>query len=152
VDKSIVSESVMRAAAWLPLPPETELRLITVLPSEEALAASAPLVWSGLAHELQQVLKEALTGAENHLRVLGQMVQSTRRQVAAEVLRGDPSTSILNAAERVNADLIILGSHGEGGMDRWLLGSVSERVARHAKCSVLVVHGDEAPAGGNPSP
>jgi nucleotide-binding universal stress UspA family protein len=143
VDKSEISEAVMKEAAWLPLPPHTELRLITVLPSESALKSAAPLLWSGMAQELQQVMKQALTEAEEHLRTLGHMVQQTRRSVSAEVLRGDPSTSILAAADRVSADLIAVGSHGEGGVDRWLLGSVSERVARHAQCSVLVVHGEE---------
>jgi universal stress protein A len=39
----------------------------------------------------------------------------------------------------VAADLIILGSHGRRGVDRWLLGSVAEAVARHAPCSVEIV-------------
>lgn len=140
VDQSEVSEAVARAAAWLPLPEQTELRLMTVIPPRESLVSVAPTVWSGLAGELNQALDSSLAGAEEHLRDLGRMLQHTRRSVAAEVVHGDAATAILAAADRNNADLIILGSHGEGGVDRWLLGSVSERVARHANCSVLVVH------------
>ena len=140
VDRSTVSEAVAKAGAWLPLPPDAELRLVTVIPPREALVAAAPTVWSGMAHELKEIMNSTLEQAENHLRELGHMLQHTRRSVAAEVLRGEPASQILEAAERTETDLIIMGSHGEGGVDRWLLGSVSERVARHAHCSVLVVH------------
>lgn len=140
VDRSRISEEVARMAAWLPLPESAELRLITVVPPREALVAVAPTVWSGLSHELTQVLEGAAAGAEEHLRDLGRLLQHTRRTVAAEVRRGEPAHQILEAVEQTGADLIIMGSHGEGGVDRWLLGSVSERVARHARCSVLVIH------------
>lgn len=140
VDRSQISEDVAKVAAWMPLPEAAELRLITVVPPREALVAVAPTVWGGLSHELNQVLDAAVTGAEEHLRDLGRLLQHTRRTVAAEVRRGEPASQILEAVEQTGADLIIMGSHGEGGVDRWLLGSVSERVARHAHCSVLVIH------------
>jgi len=52
---------------------------------------------------------------------------------------GNPAEEILRAAERHRADLIVMGSKGLTGLDRYLLGSVSRKVARHAPCSVLVV-------------
>ena len=140
VDRSTVSEAVANAGAWMPLPPDAELRLVTVIPPREALVAAAPHVWAGMAHELREIMESALEAAETHVRDLGRLLQQTRRSVAAEVLRGEPASQILEAVERTGADLVILGSHGEGGVDRWLLGSVSERVARHAACSVLVIH------------
>jgi nucleotide-binding universal stress UspA family protein len=45
----------------------------------------------------------------------------------------------LGVAEEWHPDLIVLGSHGQKGLRQFLLGSVAEFVARHAKCSVLVV-------------
>lgn len=51
---------------------------------------------------------------------------------------GNPAERILAVAERVGADFVVLGSHGRSGVSRFLLGSVSERVARHASCSVLI--------------
>jgi nucleotide-binding universal stress UspA family protein len=48
---------------------------------------------------------------------------------------------ILEEAERWDADLIMLGSHGRHGIERLLIGSVSEAVALHAECSVEVVRG-----------
>ncbi|HPH66127.1 MAG TPA: universal stress protein [Kofleriaceae bacterium] len=52
---------------------------------------------------------------------------------------GAPAEQILAVANDVSADSIIIGSHGRQGMERFLLGSVSERVVREAKCPVTVV-------------
>jgi nucleotide-binding universal stress UspA family protein len=57
---------------------------------------------------------------------------------------GDGKTCILDQAERWRADLIVLGSHGLRGLTRFLMGSVSEAVVRHATCSVLLVRGRDA--------
>ena len=50
-----------------------------------------------------------------------------------------PAKAICNYAEAHGVDLIIVGSHGRGGMERWLIGSVAERVVRHAASNVYVV-------------
>jgi len=55
------------------------------------------------------------------------------------VAMGEAKHVILDEAENWPADLIVMGSHGFKGLSRFLLGSTSEAVARHAKCSVLVV-------------
>lgn len=55
------------------------------------------------------------------------------------VEQGDPKARIIEVAKEWQADLIVLGSHGRKGLEHFLLGSVSEAVARHAPCSVEVV-------------
>jgi nucleotide-binding universal stress UspA family protein len=52
---------------------------------------------------------------------------------------GDAKTAIIDNAMKWNADLIVMGSHGWKGLNRFLLGSVSDAVARHAPCSVEIV-------------
>lgn len=52
---------------------------------------------------------------------------------------GKPATKIVEGAKGWPADLIVMGSHGRGGVERLLLGSVAESVVRHACCPVLVV-------------
>jgi len=52
---------------------------------------------------------------------------------------GSPGPIICEYAERMEADLIIIGSHGRTGLRRMLMGSVAETVVRHAACSVIVV-------------
>ena len=50
-----------------------------------------------------------------------------------------PARAICDYAAAHGVDLIIVGSHGRGGMERWLIGSVAERVVRHAASNVYVV-------------
>ncbi len=60
-------------------------------------------------------------------------------EVSGETLEGIVSASILDEAKGWNADLIIVGSHGRTGVNKFFLGSVAERVAHNAKCSVEIV-------------
>ena len=53
--------------------------------------------------------------------------------------RGDPATEILDAAATVGSDVIVMGTHGRTGLQRLLLGSVTERVVRHSAVPVLAV-------------
>ena len=57
---------------------------------------------------------------------------------------GNPGLEIAEYAEEVDAGLIVIPSHGYHGVKRWVLGSVAERVIRHAKCSVLVLRRSDA--------
>jgi nucleotide-binding universal stress UspA family protein len=60
-------------------------------------------------------------------------------EVETRVLKGHPAEKILSFSEDNNIDMIIVGSLGKGGYERALLGSVSEKIVRHAKIPVLVV-------------
>ena len=65
--------------------------------------------------------------------------ESRKFKVTTGVFAGSPKSVILEEAEAFNADLIVVGSHGHGGLERFLLGSVSQAVAAHANCSVEIV-------------
>jgi len=56
---------------------------------------------------------------------------------------GDPGHEIVRVAEELNADLIVLGTHGYTGWKRFALGSVAELVVRHAPCAVLTIRPKE---------
>ena len=60
------------------------------------------------------------------------------------LLVGEPAHAIVEAAEKENVDLIVMGTHGRTGLTRLLMGSVAEAVVRRAKCPVLTV---KHPAG-----
>ena len=66
-------------------------------------------------------------------------LRSNGLKVTTAVEQGEPKSKILDAAEQWHADLIVLGSHGRTGLERFSMGSVSDAVARHAPCSVEVV-------------
>jgi nucleotide-binding universal stress UspA family protein len=59
--------------------------------------------------------------------------------VTGDAIASAPSTGIMTEAGRLAADLIVMGTHGHGGVRHALLGSVAERVVRGAPCPVLTV-------------
>jgi nucleotide-binding universal stress UspA family protein len=61
--------------------------------------------------------------------------------ITLTVAAGDPAYEILRLAQELEADLIVIATHGYGGWRRFLFGSVAEKVVRQAECPVLVVHG-----------
>lgn len=60
---------------------------------------------------------------------------------------GDPSESVLRCAEAHGADLIVISSHGRSGFQRFLMGSVAERITRHSPCPVLIIGKDTLARG-----
>jgi nucleotide-binding universal stress UspA family protein len=74
--------------------------------------------------------------------MLGGLIrEAEKRCVAAEskLTQGVPYDQIVKTAENVNADLVVMATHGRTGMRHVLLGSVAERVVRLAPCPVLTV-------------
>ena len=88
--------------------------------------------------------EDRLKKAEQIVARTAQVLRAAGLKVSTVVEEGDPKTKILDSAAAWHADLIVVGSHGRKGLERFLLGSVSEAVARHASCSVEIVR---IPAG-----
>jgi nucleotide-binding universal stress UspA family protein len=83
--------------------------------------------------------EESLKHGAELVRQAEQLLTKAGYRVETAVEEGDPKSKIVEDAASWKADLIILGSHGRRGMERFLMGSVSDAVARHAPCSVQVV-------------
>jgi nucleotide-binding universal stress UspA family protein len=79
--------------------------------------------------------------AQNAVASAVQILSKTFPHVAESisVLVSGPKAVITEQADRSGADLIVVGSHGHRGIERFMLGSVSEGVALHAHCSVEVI-------------
>ena len=67
------------------------------------------------------------------------MAKSFEMEIEAIFAEGDPGHEIIRIAEEINADLIVLGTHGYSGWKRFSMGSVAELVVRHAPCAVLTI-------------
>jgi universal stress protein A len=65
-----------------------------------------------------------------------------RKNVSSAVTEGVADAVILETAEQMAADVVVMGTHGRTGIPRLLLGSVAEKVVRHAKCPVLTVQAE----------
>jgi nucleotide-binding universal stress UspA family protein len=92
-----------------------------------------PDVPAFVAAELPEgLLEKNLSTSRAELEVL-----SDRAAAEAKIRSGHPSTKILECAEEIGADLIVIASHRPGLLD-YFLGSTAARVVRHASCSVFV--------------
>ncbi len=81
--------------------------------------------------------KKAIDYVENIGRTANVRVEST-------ILEGNPANEILDFAEKNDIDLIVMGTHGKTGIQRLLIGSVSENVVRHSERAALVARGGSA--------
>lgn len=77
--------------------------------------------------------------AKEYLALIAEKLRYAGFEVSISVEDGDARDVILEWADRWPADLIVVGSHGSSGIRRFLLGSVSDAIIRHAHCSVEVV-------------
>lgn len=77
--------------------------------------------------------------AETTVQTVEQMAESHDIDSVTVVREGEPAETILEYATEIDADVIVAGTHGRSGIRRHLIGSVAERLVRHADCPVLTV-------------
>jgi len=88
--------------------------------------------------DIPKLEAQLIADAEKHLSAFVAKEGTSVVPVETRTIMGDPFWEICQTAEREHADLIAMGSHGRTGLAHVLLGSVAERVVRHASCPVLV--------------
>ncbi len=132
VDGSEVSEAALRCAideakAW-----DAELHAIYVI--ETGMLSSVPLdntlevIYTLLENEGEKTMKSSTVAATKE-----------GLELTPHIVQGHAGNEILNCADDINADLIILGSHGKSEIDRFILGSVTTYVVRHSSITTMVV-------------
>lgn len=106
---------------------------------------------SALPYALSPVLADGSRreAIEADLSSLVAPVNRAGLHAVVEVRDGSPGTEIVRAAQELDADLVVMGTHGRTGFQRWALGSVAETVLRRAPCPVLTV---PPRAGDDPDP
>jgi nucleotide-binding universal stress UspA family protein len=96
----------------------------------------------GIVHSEMQwelITGESRKAAESNIKNVKEIAEKEDVKIEELILEGRPYEAIINAAKEKGVDLIVVGSHGRTGLDRLLMGSVTERIIGHADCAVLVV-------------
>jgi len=135
-DGSEFSAAALKSVAGRPWPKGSKLKLISV--PEFILAKDAPYLG---AREIEELGVASTEDAKQCIVKAKEILSGLALQITTKIpeYQGRPYEVILHEAEEWGADLIVLGSHGRSGFDRFVMGSVSEVVALHAKCSVEII-------------
>lgn len=139
VDGSSCSDAAVQEVARRPWPEGTFVKVLTTY---ELPVPPTPETWALPANYCED-LDMALRKQSQD--IVDQAIQTLKSKgnknisVDASIVPGPPRSVILDEAESWGADLIVVGSHGYRAWERFLLGSVSQAVVSHAKCSVEVV-------------
>ncbi len=97
----------------------------------------------------EQWRRDAVAAIEEKLRPLVEQARREGIDARSLALAGSPGEAIVDAAKREGADLIVLGTHGRRGVERFFLGSVATRVVAVSECPVITVRAPpESPAAG----
>lgn len=138
LDGSPAHEAGLREALQLARACEASLHVLVVVPTLATLQGEPAATGLLLPRTTRAVLELAEGSAEEYLRRQLDRLEGSGVEVTAEVARGEATGTIVETAKRVGADLIVLGSHGRGGMDAFWSGSVTPRVATRVRIPLLL--------------
>ncbi len=138
-DGSAHSKAMVKQFAGRTFAPNTKVRIISVYERAPHIMYVDPI---GISNEYYDIadkglLQSAKDAIENAVTTLSK--KKSKLSISTAAIEGSPKSVILEEAETFAADLIVVGSHGHGAVAGFLLGSVSQAVALHAKCSVEIV-------------
>lgn len=137
-DMTETGDHAVREALHLAqLIPGSELHITTVLRSEKNLHDAKKL------DELSDKLRSTVEKLTTHLTSIGAPPASGKefeREVVVHVRLGEPAPALHQVAVDVDADLIVVGTHGRKGVEKLILGSVAEELMRMARLPIVVAH------------
>jgi universal stress protein A len=136
-DFSEPSRIGLRTAKDLAAGDKAECILIHVVAPVRAIPPSGPAAHSGF--ELSAVMQELEDAATKSLEETSLQMASEGIRARSLVVQGTPAEEIAAAAEREEADVIVIATHGWTGWRRFVFGSVAEKVVRLARCPVLTI-------------
>jgi nucleotide-binding universal stress UspA family protein len=130
VDGSNASDDVILSSAELAGRSGAELHVVHVV---------EPIPEAGASRGVLTSLPDVLEGGHA---VLEEMTARARQRFVGRIVghlaAGTPKREILQVAADLQADVIVVGTHGKTAIERWLLGSTSEQIVRRASCPVVV--------------
>lgn len=139
-DGSKFAEKAAEHAIWIASRSGAEIIVLNVIETSSLVGLPA----EDLIVRIKEMLKEE--GRRSLERISEMVIESEKEykiediQITLKTEEGSPADAILKTVEKEDVDLVVMGTSGKHGLDRFLLGSVTEKVVRSAKCPVLAVH------------
>lgn len=136
-DGSTDAETVLEHAIDLASVHDASLSAIYVMNTASFTGLPMETTWEGIDDVLR---KEGAAALET----VQEIAEDEGIEIDCQVLEGSPAREIVRYADEQDCDLVVMGTHGRGGINRLLLGSVAEQVVRTSPVPVLTVRvGDE---------
>jgi nucleotide-binding universal stress UspA family protein len=143
LDGSMLAKQALPFATELASAAQAELLLLqAVSPTIEGLPSIAPL--SRPLPQFGQVIAELRAQADDELTALAAELRRPAMPVTRMVVTGHPAEVIVDEAQQRASDLIVMATHGYGGIRRWALGSVADKVLHAATTPLVLVRAADA--------
>jgi nucleotide-binding universal stress UspA family protein len=142
VDGSKYSDATVQAVISQIHKEKADVLVLEVV--EPRIISTPPQMAAGYEPELAEIMKEQFKQAQQTVDRAAASLKAAGFNAKTRVIEAETRAGILDLASEWHADLIVVGSHGRKGLQRFMLGSVAESVARGAYCSVLIVRSDQA--------
>ena len=137
-DGSEYANKAAEHAIWIARASGAEIIALNVIETSSLVGLPA----EDLIVRIKEMLKEEGRVALEHIFEMAtkENLEEGDLKVTLKTKEGSPADVILKTIDKEDIDLVVMGTSGKHGLDRFLLGSVTEKVVRSAKCPVLAVH------------
>jgi nucleotide-binding universal stress UspA family protein len=135
-DGSEYSANVVKYAIELAKISEAKIYAIYVVDTGVFTSIPMDVAWTNMYELLKQEGNVATNQVESE-------AMAENIEVESITVEGHPAEEIIKLAEDKSADIIVMGTLGKSGLDRFLLGSVAEKVSRTSKIPVMIVRGEK---------
>ncbi len=135
LDGSVLAEAVLPYTSQLAGAVNAEIELVRVV----GVGDAAGMLWM-----MPEVIEQLVRESDDYLNAVAKRLREEGRRVTVKTLIGFPATEILAYEQATKPDLVVMATHGRGGLNRLVFGSIAERVLQAGTVPVLMVrpHGE----------
>ncbi len=140
LDGSALAEQALAVAVPLAKAAGAELHLVRVVEIyQKELLTDTELLTMPIAKPTLELFERLENQSREYLTMTAERLEQESLQVTWEVLSGDPGRELLDYADRDRPDLMVITTHGRGGLSRWFYGSIADKVLTASEVPVLLI-------------
>lgn len=131
LDGSKFSEKAVKDAIFIAKASNAEIILISVV--ENSFLVGLPA--DNTTNEINKLLEDE---AQKNINKIKEQLKDIKTTIIIE--EGSPAEAIIKTIEKENIDLVIMGSSGKKGFEKFIIGSVTDKVVNSARCKIMIIH------------